>query len=353
LILPGAYSKRAPQRGLTLIELLIALALGMVVSAAIFTVFVSSSRSAREDEQYRLMMESGRYGLNLLRDEIRMVDFWGALAFPDDITTILLPNPGSCAAALGLLDPEQALLVNDGDVIGSTPQFAACNAMTANQVVGTDMLVIKRVARKPTARTLIDRADLDGDGDTGETLQLGYADLQAGVAYLRTSATDGRIISDSSSANPPALGESDWALETRAYFVRDHFRQAGDGIPSLCRLSVVGVELGNVETSAANQAECIVPGIEDFNIEFGLDNNNDGVPDEHSTVPTVAEMERAVSARVYVLARANQQIATYQNAKIYQMGTTITSGPFNDGFYRSLFTTAVALRNPTNLSRLR
>ncbi len=348
-----AFPRQSRQKGLTLVELLVAVALGLVISAAIFTVFVSSSRSAREDEQYRLMMESGRYGTNLLRDELRMVGFWGMVSSPDNITSTLVATPGSCAAALGLMDAGMSLLFNDGDDLASTAQFAACNAMTTNHIADTDMLVIKRVAGEPTARTLVDRADLDGDGDTAETLQIGHGDLQTGVAYLRTTATDGRIISHASAGNPPALGESDWLLTTRAYFLRDHFSQVGDGTPSLCRLSVVGVELGNAETGTANQAECFVPGIEDFDIEFGLDTNNDGIADQYEAEPSVAQMENAVAARIHVLARAPQQIAGYQNAKTYQMGDSSSNGPFNDGFYRTLFSTTVALRNPINLARLR
>jgi type IV pilus assembly protein PilW len=346
-------NRKDTQLGLTLIELLIAVALGLMVSAAIFTVFVSSSRSVREDEQYRLMLESGRYAIKRIREDIRMVDFWGMLPSPEDITTALTSTTGSCSSALGLFDPGQALAFIDGDTSSGTPQFTPCAAITDNEIAGTDVLVVKRVSGIPTARTLIDRADLDGDGNTTETLQLGIAELQSGQAYLRTSATDGRIISDASATNPPALGESDWLLTTRAYFVRDHFLQVGDGIPSLCRLSVVGVELGNSETNTANQPECFVPNIEDFDVEFGLDANNDGIADTYSSNPTAAEMRTAVSVHLFVLARSPLSIAGYQNTKTYQLGSATTSGPYNDGFYRSLFDSTVALRNPINLSRLR
>ena len=345
-------STAASQKGLTLIELLIALVLGMVVSAAIFTVFVSSSRSTREDEQFRLVLESGRYAMNVLRDELRMVAFWGTLASPADVTTALAVASGSCAEAVGLFNPEPALLFNNGHTTGAAQQFSPCSAMSSDQLSNTDILIIKRVEGTPAARTITDRADLDGDGDTAETLQIGHDSLQVGVVYLRGTGTGGRFISDASAGNPPALGESDWRLASRAYFIRDHFRQAGDGIPSLCRLSVVGVGLGNAETNTQDQAECFVPGIEDLHVEFGLDTDNNGIADQYTATPSAADMERAVSAHIYVLARARTSIAGYQNAKSYQLGST-TRGPFNDGFYRSLFTTTVALRNPINLARFR
>lgn len=346
---------RAPasQTGLTLVELMVALALGMVITGAVLSLFLSSSQSAREDEQYRLKMESGRYAANLLRNELRMVDFWGMVVSIDDIVTSLTPTSGGCADTLGLMNQGQALLLNDGHDSTSTPQFTACAAMTTNQVAGTDQLVIKKVTSEPTARAIVDRADLDGDGDTGETLTLGASDLETGVVYLRATATDGRIIADASSANAPALGESDWRLDTRAYFIRDHFRQVGDGIPSLCRLSTVGTGLGNVETSTVDQAECLVPGIQDFNIELGLDTDNNGTVDRYTETPSVSEMERAVSARISVLARAQRPITGYQNSKTYRLGMGTFRGPYNDGFYRSLFSVTVALRNPINLSRLR
>jgi type IV pilus assembly protein PilW len=58
-----------------------------------------------------------------------------------------------------------------------------------------------------------------------------------------------------------------------------------------------------------------------------------------------------VSARVYVLARTLRPDPTYTNDKTYTLGDRVV-GPFNDRFYRRVFTTTVMVRNVKNLQRL-
>ena len=58
-----------------------------------------------------------------------------------------------------------------------------------------------------------------------------------------------------------------------------------------------------------------------------------------------AELQDAVSTRIYLLARSVEAVPRYTNSKIYRLGD-LTLGPFNDRFYRRVYTTTVLLRNP-------
>ena len=68
---------RNKQRGLTLIEIMIALVIGLIITAGIIQVFSSTRQSNRVHEAISRMQETGRMALEVLARDIRMADFWG------------------------------------------------------------------------------------------------------------------------------------------------------------------------------------------------------------------------------------------------------------------------------------
>ena len=60
--------------------------------------------------------------------------------------------------------------------------------------------------------------------------------------------------------------------------------------------------------------------------------------------PTLSEMENAVSARVYLLARSIDADPHFTNDTQYVLGDSIVPAA-NDGFYRRVYSTTIALRN--------
>ena len=133
-----------------------------------------------------------------------------------------------------------------------------------------------------------------------------------------------------------------WQYQPQLLFVRSYSIAAGDGIPTLCRKFLTT----SATAIALDSTECLVEGIENLQVEFGLDTNNpfDFVPDYYETEPTAAELETAVTARIYVLSRSINEVAGYTNDKSYNLGS-ITVAAANDGYYRRVLQTTVMLRN--------
>jgi type IV pilus assembly protein PilW len=90
--------------------------------------------------------------------------------------------------------------------------------------------------------------------------------------------------------------------------------------------------------------ECLAEGIEDFHIQFGIDVDQDAVANFYTAKPTLAQMENAVSARVYLLARSIDADPHFNNDTQYVLGDT-TVAAANDGFFRRVYSTTIALRN--------
>ena len=66
--------RRPAQQGLTLIELLVAMVLGLLVAAGIVTVFSSTSNSSKAQTQLARLQEEGRYAITRLTGDLRMAN---------------------------------------------------------------------------------------------------------------------------------------------------------------------------------------------------------------------------------------------------------------------------------------
>lgn len=330
---------RARQRGMSLVELMISLTIGMLITASVLTVYVNAGRNFAFDEQYGRMQENARYALRVLGEDLVMGDFWGPMVSTDTISSTLVPPADDCGETLELFEADIGVLFNNQHDGAAVAQFAPCTVVSANHQGTSAMVAIKRVAGEPTARVFVDAADSDADGDTAETISTGTGALVNGQVYLRTNGTSGSLIANASAGNPPAVGWSDWHYTPRMYFVRDHFQAPGDGVPALCRLDIALQSLSAVS--------CLAEGIEDMHLEFGLDTDLDGIANRFTAIPIAAEMETVVSVRVHLLMRSTDAIPFYENQKSFRLGAKVVPAA-NDGFLRGVFSTTVAMRNSAN-----
>lgn len=330
------FDRHSTQRGLTLIELMLGVTLGFLVSGVVLSLYINTSRSLAQNERYAWMQENARFSLKALTEDLGMADFWGQIIATDVISSNVTPPAGDCGIDIDVFNGDTAILANNYHVSPASTQFTPCAALTANLRPSTDMLAIKRVEGSYTASTFVDVADVDNDSDTTEILTLGASDLANGTVYLRGTGSVGTFIDDASSGNPPGTGQSDWRYLPRIYYVRDHYETVGDGIPSLCRLTIAGAGL--------TSTECIAEGIEDFHVQYGIDTDRNAIANVYTSTPTLAEMENAVSARVYLLARSIESDPHFTNDTQYVLGDVVVPAA-NDGFYRRVYSTTISLRN--------
>ena len=63
------------QKGLSLLELLIALTLGVIIIAAMISLFVNSKQSYRVNENLSRLQENARFAMTYIARDIRMTDY--------------------------------------------------------------------------------------------------------------------------------------------------------------------------------------------------------------------------------------------------------------------------------------
>jgi len=84
---PRLSMHRRPQRGISLVELMIAMTLGLLIMTALVTLFVDTSRVNREMAKTNSQIEAARFAIQILSDDMVHGGFWGGYVPQwDDLT---------------------------------------------------------------------------------------------------------------------------------------------------------------------------------------------------------------------------------------------------------------------------
>jgi type IV pilus assembly protein PilW len=332
------------QSGMSIIEMMIGIALSSMVMLGMITLFAQSRNSYRQDELVARLQEDARFAMTNLQRDIAMAGFWADLLDPS-----VIQNEGSIAGGGDLFEYTTPMVVADN--IDGTEEFLGEGIEDA--VEGTDAFsIVKLHGGRVDIDTTADIDDVVGDDpaidDDTEINTFAESEvIDPDAFYLRTNGVIGRMSQGSelpTGANAVPTPFSYWKYSPVIYWVRNYAVTAGDGIPTLCRKSL---------SAGALTTECLAQGIEDMQVEYGIDTNDDDYADRYKAAPTAAEMPLVTSVRIYLLGRATAQDQNYTNTKTYAYSNS-PNAPDNpgDGYYRRVFTTTIAIRNNANNMKL-
>jgi type IV pilus assembly protein PilW len=314
------------QSGFTLVEIMVAMLLSLILGIAIVTVFVNNSHSFSQDDNVLRMQDDARYALQQLAFDLSMAGHYAELLSPAAVTPDTNLTVGLDCGPAGVtnwayrtMQPAtgESLSVIAIDNATSAQVVADHSCFLANEVApGTDVVSIKRVA--------------------GAEATL----LRDGAVYLRTNGTVGLLYRQpltGAPAIPVAMPRSEWEYRPAIYYIRQYAYTLGDGIPTLCRKVLGG-------PGPSMLTECIATGIENLQIEYGIDTSNNGNPNVYVSAPTLAELQNVVSARIHLLARTTDVDVRHTNQKTFSIGNAPDYTP-NDSFHRRVYSTTVAIQN--------
>ena len=305
-------------RGLTLVEVLIAVALGSVLCLAGATLLIQSKRAYLQDEQLARLQENGKYALRLLARELSMAGYYGE-ALPGDIVPAP-PGGTKCYRYLvhgkGAFEHYDNISRNGISPVGTDlPQDCA---RPGDHQLGSDALLARRVMDLPTTRL-------------GEA----HVPTRGSMLYLRK---DQRGAALRRGANGLAVDGSLWRFHPQLFFLRNYSRERGDGVPALCRIRL------SPEEQRTAPVECLVEGVEQLQIEFGIDSDGDQWADRYVSTLAANEASRVVVARIQLLVRSPLRLPGHRDNNTYLLGNTEIPPP-GDGFFRRVLGTSVVLRN--------
>ena len=316
-----------------MVEIMIAMLLSMALAAAVITVFVNNSYSFNQDENIARMQDDARHALREIAFEVGMAGHYADLHVPDIVTLDSgLSISTDCGPAGDVnwmyktvaTGTENALSITALDNVASADVLAAHSCFADGEVLaGTDVVSIKRVAGQMT------------DAPT------------ANAIYLRTNGTVGLLYQAPFPETPSiSVGapRADWLYSPSIYFIRQFANAPGDNIPTLCRKVLRG-------NGPSMTTECLATGIENLQIEYGIDTTEDGHPNIYRTAPTLEEMQDVVTAKIFLLARTSEIDSRYTNDKTYSVSNAPDYVP-GDSFHRRVISTSVTIRNIRSMNMM-
>ena len=354
---------RRAQQGLSLLELMISLTIGLGLLAGLTTVFVNSSRSHSELARASQQIENGRFAVQTLQDDIWHAGFYGRHIAYATNPPIALPEPCSTNVDPGTAIPtplQNAIVfaVQGYNDPATVPADLGCLS-ASDFVAGNDILVVRRADSRitPLASLAANTFYLQSVAEAYNPMT--NAEMKPIIAKGNPSTAFGQF-----SPTNGELGEIR-RYHVHIYFVAPCSAPAGGGtsctgasddggrpIPTLKRLELA--------SDGTFQIVPLVEGIERFQIEYGIDTPltglpsgspyaGDGMPDSYIAAPTPAQFTQVVAVRLYVLARTNEPSTGYVDTKTYDLGLhgnyEPNLVPSDRPYKRHLFTTVVRLQN--------
>jgi type IV pilus assembly protein PilW len=342
------------QKGFSLIELLLAMALGLVVVTGIVQLFIGNSQSSRVISGQARLQENARFAFEFISRAARRAGYFGCIRDPETRVWGLVGNPaqlpeynidqmvgGFNANGGGSWSPSAINL--PGGTPGNTNQGGTINPATL--VDGTDIIVF-RTLRQPTQTLVNTTQPLDdavitapgGDPGFGVDDIVMIADCEQAAVYrvtgmnvagnqatLFNAANTGgtsAFFQNSTLVTPPAgpqvpftksfLGRSYGPdaivgeLESTFFFIAESVRPNSSGEMPLSLWQKTGPD-GPVE---------LVQGVEDMQVLYGIDTTlADGIanPNRYVTAAAIPAPGQVVSIRVSLAVNSIDRVTDDNN----------------------------------------
>ena len=325
------------QYGLSLIELMISLVIGLILVLGVVRVFSASQHGYRIQESTGRLQENARFAMETLGREFRHADFFGGVApeFIELHSSIASPGVGcSLSWMADVSRPLFAYASND------TASLSACSTFTF--APDNDVLVVRYANPAeyyPTSFLT------DTSPDAEEATRGGLLFLRARIGrsgYL--FPFQGNIAKESVEIES-VKGDESSGVFTYRYAANLYFVEKSGDSPSLRRIEM--------NRSGASTAQELIQGIEMMRLMFGVDLDGDSVVDRYMTIAEMSadNWRRALVVRVGLLVRGDA-LDNFIDDTTYTFpdGFTYTPPTADRRFPRRLFVQDLHLRNRTDRS---
>ena len=325
------------QRGFSILEIFIGLALGAVLTAGVLSVFVGMRTTTEETSSIGELQENARFALNVLTDDLLRQGFWGDLpgalstnalqSFPASPSGLECSGGGTNNGTFPTTGTGQFRELWGATVVGGSTM--SCSTVN-NAKTESDLLQLKRAITFPQPQnsdgTLVNPLDPDR-------------------YYLYENGSDAAIFRGNAATPPDVENGRYWQYQHHIYYVRED-RQGTNTVPVLVQ--------GRLTSEMVFGP--LVEGIERIRFMYGVDTDGDGAVNAFISATNMTEQmwnnsgnSRILAVKVYVLARSIFPDADYENTQSYQMGDLnvnfLDDSGAGDNYRRLLMSSTVTLFN--------
>ncbi len=343
------YTERNHQ-GLSLVELMVALAVGMLLLAGVLQIYLGSRQSYRVQESLSRLQENGRFALMFMEKDIRMAGYRGcATRSADDDSFINILNSKTDYMwdfGTGI----QGYEATSSSSWNDTPDSSIVTPLG-----GRDILTVRRATGE--SHTVITHADSTDDVILNAGVHFNeddivmLADCRSAVVFQVTStdsaAASGTLKHETGGSDPGNAsndlvrtfqGSDAFLIDTVTYYIRN----GTTGRPSLYR------KVGD------DDAQELIQDVEDMQITYGEDTNVDALVDRYVAASGVANWNDVISVNINLLLTTPQDFLTPSGEpQPYVFNSVTYDGESGNGDLpadnrlRRAFSSTITLRNRT------
>jgi type IV pilus assembly protein PilW len=337
--------KIIPQRGLTLVEILVAMVISLFLLGGVIQVYSSNRSTYGYSEALSRIQENARFAMTTIMRDLRMAGFRGCAT--DDYVNNLNVNSEAYSSSLH-------------DFFSEPP----IEGINENQGLnGSDTVIVRGPApgqanivppfNSPTSAQIF--ANVNGFLEVGDIVLLSNcrgADVfqvtnitqGSGAAKLSVVHNTGAVASGPGNYNPGSCGGGNAHCLSQTY--------GGDS--AIMKMQTVQYDIAAGEggepalyRSVFTDRYELVDGIEQMQILYGINTDtNDSTPNRYVTSDQVADWATVTAVRVMLLARSPDTVSMGGTAQTYRFnGVNYT---VTDGRLRQVFSSTIALRNRLN-----
>lgn len=348
------HPRRRPlkrQKGLTIVELMIAMALSLLLGIGVFQVFQANQSSARLTQSLSEVQEIGRLASELIARDVRNADYWGCAGDLAQVNSTIDPTGiGYDPVQHGFGQPGQDSVTALNDVPSGTQEGGV------DVIVGTDVLRMQSLAGRgisisqsmpltSSALFVVNNWGFE-EGDV-----LAVSDCRAADVFQVTNfnpsgggASGFNVVHNAGGSTQPGNSTQNFSQQYdagaqilipvyRAFFLNED----ADGVPRL---------MMHDESGAVN---VLADWVEDMQLIFGADSDADEIVDTFGSVADLAaaglSMDQVLSVQVNLrIASRETNVVETGIAYAWNNDQALTTAE-DQGRLRRMFTANASIRS--------
>ncbi|MCG5501791.1 PilW family protein [Ectothiorhodospira lacustris] len=323
------------ETGLSLVELMVAMVIALIITAGIIQLFLGTQQTYRLQQQLSVIQENARFATDEISHAVRMAGFVGCVRANENLNVNIIASPAGSV----VFDVDQVLDGLDNVSAGTT---------LGGRVVteGTDLLIMTG-GRIPVGRLIEEKvananAKLEsnvGQWKAGDILII--SDCESMDIFRATNVSQNTspiTIAHASSSNTTNFLSKVYeeGADVMSFLQTTFFISQSDAVPALNALW---------RRTFPGQVEELVTGVENMQIQYGVDTNRNGVINLYRTADQVTATDdwpNVLSIRISLLLASSADNTLDAAQTVYFNGAAFTA---EDRRVRQVATTTIAIRN--------
>lgn len=343
------------QQGLSIIELMIAMTLGLILLSGVIQIMISNRQVASMQSATALVQENGRVVMEFLAREIRATDYWGCAPSIDQFTNHLDTSSSDYDPASHDFSFAKGISGTNNDGVNGS------DSITLSGLFGDELQIVQAMPNTSAVVKVAPNNNMISPGDIlfisncsgGDIFQVTAGNPgQTGVVGHNSGGSvrpgnDASVCNTTGANSCPNCFCQSYGLEARLHFGFNSSRYYIDNSTNGPTLFV---------DDFYNPPTPLAEGIENMQITYGEDTTGDGSANRYLEAGNVnLDWTRVVSVKLNILVASNQAVTSKPQKVRFNWEEKRANDPaaeiettVSDNRLRKTYTMTVAIRNRSN-----